>query len=108
MMINSSFVPLGHQKMEGINTLWATETIFILRFSPESYECCAVAGLLACSAFDDLPVPLMEQWLKKDQKYNGTHSIGECSGFSPDSLSIRPRAEPMHMAKIRGGSNKSK
>ncbi len=40
MMMNSSLVPLGHQ--EGINTSCKPETIFILCFSPESYECSGV------------------------------------------------------------------
>jgi len=43
--------------MEGINTSCTAETTFILRFSPESYECRALAGLLACPTFDNLPVP---------------------------------------------------
>ena len=55
MMMYSSFVPLGHQ--EGINTSCKPETTFILCFSPESYECRAMAGLLACPTFDDLPAP---------------------------------------------------
>ncbi len=96
MMMNSSLVPLGHQ--EGINTSCKPETTFILCFSPESYECRAMAGLLACPTFDDLPVPLLEQWLKKDQKFLELTASGNAPDFHRIPFLIHPE-------KIRGGTN---
>ena len=73
MMINSSFVPLGHE-MEGINTP-AAQTTFTLRFSPESYECRAMAGLLACPTFDNLPArrPADSGFRKIKSLWNSQH-----------------------------------
>ncbi len=70
-----------------------------------------LAGLLAYPAFDNLPVPTTvgKQWFKKDQKLNGTYSIGECSGLSPDSrFNPDDCRGPMHVWKIGGGYLKSK
>jgi hypothetical protein len=43
--------------MEGINTPCEQNGIYSLLFLPKSYECRALAGLLACPTFDNLPVP---------------------------------------------------
>ena len=80
--------------MEGINTSCTAETTFILRFSPESYECCALAGLLACSAFDNLPVPTRidreKQWFKKDQKLMELTASGNAPDFLPNVIARAP------------------
>ena len=85
MMINSSLVPLGI-KLGRYKYVLTISTLFTLRFSPESYECCALAGLLACSAFDNLPVPSRlnreKQWFKKDQKIIELTASGNAPDFS--------------------------
>jgi len=97
MMINSSFVPLGI-KLEGINTPGRPRNdIYSSLFSRKLRMLChwqVFWLVLLLTTFPSLP-NWEKQWFKKDQKLIRTHSIGECSGFSPDSLSIRRLAEPM-------------